>query len=96
MVISNHPDLEQETVAAGVSYHHVPVEKDRKQEAEAAMLALLAGNADLLVLARYMQILSGDFLRRVGMRRQSTSTTPSFPRSPDPTHTAGRGSGGSS
>jgi formyltetrahydrofolate deformylase len=67
MVISNHPDLEDETRAAGVSYHHVPVQKGGKPEAEAAMLALLAGKADLLVLARYMQILSGDFLRQVGM-----------------------------
>ena len=43
------------------------MEKGSKPQAEAALLALLAGNADLLVLARYMQILSGDFLRRVGM-----------------------------
>jgi formyltetrahydrofolate deformylase len=67
MVISNHPDLEAETLAAGVPFHHVPVEKGAKREAEAAMLSLLAGNADLLVLARYMQILSGDFLERVDM-----------------------------
>jgi formyltetrahydrofolate deformylase len=67
MVISNHPDLEDETLAAGVSYHHVPVPKGGKREAEAAMLALLTGNADLLVLARYMQILSGEFLAQVGI-----------------------------
>ncbi len=67
MVISNHPDLEGETVAAGVPYHHVPVAKDEKPRAEARMLELLHGNADVLVLARYMQILSGDFLERVGM-----------------------------
>jgi formyltetrahydrofolate deformylase len=64
-VISNHRDLEEETVAAGVSYHHVAVGKGGKEPAEAAMLELLAGKADLLVLARYMQILSGDFLARV-------------------------------
>jgi formyltetrahydrofolate deformylase len=67
MVISNHPDLEAETLAAGVPYHHVPVAKGGKREAEAAMLALLAGNADLVVLARYMQILSGEFLQQVGV-----------------------------
>jgi formyltetrahydrofolate deformylase len=67
MVISNHPDLEAETLAAGVPYHHVPVPKGRKGEAEAAMLSLLAGNADLLVLARYMQILSGEFLQQLAM-----------------------------
>ena len=66
-VISNHRDLEEETVAAGVAFHHVPVEQDGGERAEAAMLALLKGNAELLVLARYMQILSGDFLERVGM-----------------------------
>ncbi len=66
-VISNHDDLRRETEAAGVPYHHVPTPKDGKPKAEAAMLDLLAGRADLLVLARYMQVLSGDFLRRVGM-----------------------------
>ncbi len=66
-VISNHEDLRRETEAAGISYHHVPVRPDGKAEAEAEMLDLLAGRADLLVLARYMQILSGDFLDRVGM-----------------------------
>jgi formyltetrahydrofolate deformylase len=66
-VISNHEDLRRETEAAGVLYHHVPFHPDSKPEAEAAMLELLAGRADLLVLARYMQILSGDFLDRVGM-----------------------------
>jgi formyltetrahydrofolate deformylase len=66
-VISNHRDLEDETVAAGVAFHHVPVEQGGKEQAEAAMLALLQGNAELLVLARYMQILSGGFLARVGM-----------------------------
>jgi formyltetrahydrofolate deformylase len=66
-VISNHPDLREETVAAGVPYHHVLVEPGGKQKAEAAMLELLTGEAELLVLARYMQILSGDFLQRVGM-----------------------------
>jgi formyltetrahydrofolate deformylase len=67
MVISNHPDLEAETTAAGVPYHHVPVRSDAKREAEESMLTLLQGSAELLVLARYMQILSGEFLRRVGM-----------------------------
>jgi formyltetrahydrofolate deformylase len=66
-VISNHEDLRRETEAAGVAYHHVRVEPDRKPEAEAAMLELLTGRAELLVLARYMQILSGDFLERVAM-----------------------------
>jgi len=66
-VISNHEDLRRETEAAGVAYHHVPVTDEGKPQAEAAMLELLVGQADLLVLARYMRILSGDFLERVNM-----------------------------
>jgi formyltetrahydrofolate deformylase len=67
MVISNHRDLERETRAYGVPFHHVHVERGAKDRAEAAMLELLGGRAELLLLARYMQILSGDFLERVGM-----------------------------
>ncbi len=65
-VVSNHPDLEPQARGAGVPFHHVPVEPGGKAHAEARMLELLAGSADLVVLARYMQILSGDFLERVG------------------------------
>jgi formyltetrahydrofolate deformylase len=67
MVISNHPDLEGETTAAGVPFHHVPVPAGGKEQAEETMLGLLRGSAELLVLARYMQILSGRFLEGVGM-----------------------------
>jgi formyltetrahydrofolate deformylase len=84
-VISNHRDLEAEAMTAGVRFHHVPMGKDAKEHAEATMLALLQGHADLLVLARYMQILSGDFLRRVGMPAINIhhSFLPAFP-GPDP------------
>jgi formyltetrahydrofolate deformylase len=51
----------------GLPYHHVPVEPAAKREAEAQLLDLLADRCDLVVLARYMQILSGDFLGRVGV-----------------------------
>ena len=80
-VLSNHRDLEDEVLAAGVPFHHVPVQRDGKEWAEAAMLALLGGNAELLVLARYMQILSGDFLQRVGMPAINIhhSFLPAFP-----------------
>ncbi|RIH90041.1 Formyltetrahydrofolate deformylase [Meiothermus luteus] len=60
-VVSNHPDLRAEVERFGIPFHHVPVEKDKKEEAEARMLELLAGS-DLLVLARYMQILSPNFV----------------------------------
>jgi formyltetrahydrofolate deformylase len=65
-VLSNHPDLAEEAVAAGVPFHHVPVTKDAREAAEERMLEILHGNVDLVVLARYMQILSGDFLDRLG------------------------------
>jgi formyltetrahydrofolate deformylase len=66
-VISNHPDLEPEARAVGVPFHHVPVEPDGKAQAEERMLELLAGGGvEVVVLARYMQILSGGFLQRVG------------------------------
>jgi formyltetrahydrofolate deformylase len=58
MVVSNHPDLREEVEAFGVSFHHVPVTAQDKEEAESRLLALLEGQADVIVLARYMQILS--------------------------------------
>jgi formyltetrahydrofolate deformylase len=66
LVISNHPDQADDVDTFGVRYEHVPVVKGEKPAAEARMLELLEGDFDLVVLARYMQILSGDFLRRVG------------------------------
>jgi formyltetrahydrofolate deformylase len=66
LVASNHPDLEGDVRGFGLPYHHVPVTRDTKQEAEARLLELLADRFDLVVLARYMQILSGRFLAAVG------------------------------
>jgi len=65
-VVSNHPDLEPEVRPFGVPYHHVPISAGTKAEAEARELELLAGRVDLVVLARYMQVLSRDFLHRIG------------------------------
>jgi formyltetrahydrofolate deformylase len=66
LVISNHSDSAADVATFGVRYEHVPVVKGEKPAAEARMLELLSGQFDLVVLARYMQILSGDFLRGVG------------------------------
>jgi formyltetrahydrofolate deformylase len=66
LVISNHLDSADDVATFGVRYEHVPVAKGEKPAAEARMLELLGGQFDLVVLARYMQILSGDFLRGVG------------------------------
>jgi formyltetrahydrofolate deformylase len=64
-VISNHEDVRPEVEALGVPFHYVPVTRETRQQAEETALEILAGS-ELLVLARYMQILSGDFLVRVG------------------------------
>ncbi|MDE3132291.1 MAG: formyltetrahydrofolate deformylase [Acidobacteriota bacterium] len=65
-VVSNHPDLRDEVARFGVPYHHIPVTRDGKSDAEQAQLDLLAGEVELVVMARYMQILSEDFLKRIG------------------------------
>jgi formyltetrahydrofolate deformylase len=67
LVGSNHPELREGVEAVGVPYHHVPVEKGHKPEAEARLIELLEGKCDVVVLARFMQILSGEFLERVGV-----------------------------
>jgi formyltetrahydrofolate deformylase len=66
-VISNHPDLADDARQFGAPFVHIPVEKGSKAEAERRQLDLLKGNVDLVVLARYMQILSGEFLAEIGV-----------------------------
>ena len=63
MVISNHLDLAEDVHQFGIPYFHIPVDKNRRAEAERQQLQLLKSNVDLVVLARYMQIVSADFLR---------------------------------
>jgi len=67
LVISNHPDLADDVRSFAVPFVHVPVTRETKAEAEHRAADLLTGNVDLVVLARYMQILSGAFLDRVGV-----------------------------
>lgn len=63
-VVSNHPELEPLARPFEVPFKVIPVTKESKSEAEAALLNHLAGlGADTVVLARYMQVLSGEFLR---------------------------------
>ena len=66
-VASNHPDLRADVDAFALPYHHVPVDRADKAPAEARLLELLGGNVDVVVLARYMQILSGEFLDRLAV-----------------------------
>jgi formyltetrahydrofolate deformylase len=66
VVVSNHDDARRDVESFGVPYVHVPNSAAMRRGAEEAMLERLAGRFDLIVLARYMQILSGSFLSRVG------------------------------
>lgn len=65
LVISNHPDMKALVESMGIPYHHVPVTAEAKQEAEERQLKLVAdAEADCIVLARYMQIISPKFIER--------------------------------
>ena len=64
MVISNHTDLAPIVVSDGIPFHHIPVTAATKAEAEARQLELLVGNVDTVVLARYMQVVSSNFLSK--------------------------------
>jgi len=67
LVISNHPDLQDTVESFGSEFRVIPVTKENKAEQEQEEIGLLREfDVDLVVLARYMQILSADFLRDVG------------------------------
>ena len=68
-VVSNHEDLAPIARFSTVPYHHVPVTRASKPEAEARLLSLVAEHdVELVVLARYMQILSADLCDRLAGR----------------------------
>jgi formyltetrahydrofolate deformylase len=67
MVISNHTNMAEDVRSFGVPFFHIPATSQDKSRAEAEILALLVGNVDFVVLARYMQILSDDFLTKIGV-----------------------------
>lgn len=63
LIISNHPNLKPIADRCGADFYHIPISKDSKSEQEAQHLKLLNQyNIDLVVLAKYMQILSADFI----------------------------------
>lgn len=65
-IISNHPDFRPLVESRGIPFHHVPVTADTKPEAEAKQLEIIERcGAELVVLARYMQVLSDDLCRRL-------------------------------
>ena len=64
IIVSNHEDTRWLAEAYRVPYQHLPVHKDAKHEAEQVQLAILRDQKiDFIVLARYMQVLSPDFIR---------------------------------
>jgi formyltetrahydrofolate deformylase len=64
-IVSNHPDLADAARGYGLPFHHIPVSGATKPAAETQQLALLDElDADLVVLARYMQVLSAEFLAK--------------------------------
>jgi formyltetrahydrofolate deformylase len=65
LIISNHPDLQDVAAQFGIDYHHIPINKENKVEQEAKQLELLQQyKIDLVVLAKYMQIVSDDFVSK--------------------------------
>lgn len=65
LIISNHPDLRAVADQFGIDYHYIPIAKDNKATQEAKQLELLQRhNINLVVLAKYMQILSPEFIAR--------------------------------
>jgi len=65
LIISNHNDLESIASAFGIPFFHIPVNADNKKEAEAQQLDLLqTHHVDVIILARYMQILSRNFVSK--------------------------------
>ncbi len=63
MIVSNHEDLRTTAEQFNISYYHIPITKENKAEQEAATISLMRENeVDFVVLARYMQILSPQFI----------------------------------
>ena len=61
-IVSNHEDSRIEAEHHAIPFHHLPITRESKAEQEAKIMALYRdGGADLVVLARYMQVLSNDF-----------------------------------
>ncbi|MFF0740852.1 formyltetrahydrofolate deformylase [Streptomyces sp. NPDC004111] len=68
-VVSNHPDFRELVASYDVPFHHIPVTKDTKAAAEQQVLDLVAEqNVELVVLARYMQVLSDNICKQLSGR----------------------------
>jgi len=90
IVISNHKELEKSVQDLGIKFHYFPITKETKQQQEQKILKILEYNEiDLVVLARYMQILSADFINQYQHKIINIhhSFLPAFPGS-KPYHSA--------
>lgn len=68
-VISNHMDYQKAVVNADIPFHYIKVTKDNKPEAEAAQMRVIEdSDAELVVLARYMQVLSDEMCQKMSGR----------------------------
>ncbi|OAH12097.1 formyltetrahydrofolate deformylase [Streptomyces jeddahensis] len=68
-VVSNHTDFAELVASYDIPFHHIPVTRDTKAQAEAQLLELVrAENVELVVLARYMQVLSDDLCKALSGR----------------------------
>ena len=82
LIISNHPDMEETANRFGIPYHYIPISKQTKVEQEKKQLQLLSDNKiEFVVLARYMQILSENFMKDYSNRIINIhhSFLPAFP-----------------
>ena len=82
LIISNHPDMEETANRFGIPYHYIPISKQTKVEQEKKQLQLLSDNKiEFVVLARYMQILSENFIKDYSNRIINIhhSFLPAFP-----------------
>lgn len=82
LIISNHPEMEETANRFGIPYHYIPVSKQTKVEQEKKQLQLLSDNKiEFVVLARYMQILSENFIKDYSNRIINIhhSFLPAFP-----------------
>ncbi|WP_285694839.1 formyltetrahydrofolate deformylase [Paenibacillus polymyxa] len=62
LVVSNHADMKEYVESFGIPYHHIPVTADTKPEAERRQLEVIGEEIDVIILARYMQIISPKFI----------------------------------
>lgn len=82
LIISNHPEMEETANRFGIPYHYIPISKQTKVEQEKKQLKLLSDNKiEFVVLARYMQILSENFIKDYSNRIINIhhSFLPAFP-----------------